>query len=270
MPLARVNGVGLYYELAGSGDPLVLVHGSWSDHATWASVVPVLAERYRVLVYDRRGHSRSERPAGQGSRAEDEQDLAALVETFGLAPAHVVGSSFGASAALGLAARRPELFRSLVAHEPPLMGIVAQDRDLGPLMRAMGERLGSVHAHLRAGEDLAGAKQFIDEVALGPGTWDEFPDRLRDVLLFNAPTFLDELGDPGWSFLDLAGLSGYLGPALLTNGTESPPWFAAIIAKLAEALPRAEIGTLEGAGHVPHVSHPAEYLRSLTGFLGDA
>ncbi|MFG2695631.1 alpha/beta fold hydrolase [Kitasatospora sp. NPDC048407] len=267
MPLARVNGVGLYYELAGDGDPLVLVHGSWTDHGTWGAVVPDLAERYRVLAYDRRGHSRSERPAGQGTRTEDEQDLAALIETFDLAPAHVAGNSFGASTALGLAARRPELFRSLVAHEPPLMGIVGEDPELGPLMRAMGEKLESVREHLRAGENLAGAEQFVEEVALGPGNWEQLPDWLRDTLVTNAPTFLDELADPAWLFLDLAGLSGYTGPALLTNGTESPPWFPAIISRLGEALPRAEVRTLEGTGHVPHVSHPEDYLRSLTGFL---
>ncbi|MFF2628929.1 alpha/beta fold hydrolase [Kitasatospora griseola] len=270
MPLARVNGVGLYYELAGDGDPLVLVHGSWSDHLTWGSVVPDLAERYRVLVYDRRGHSRSERPEGQGARTEDEQDLAALIETFDLAPAHVAGNSFGASTALGLAARRPELFRSLAAHEPPLMGIVAEDPDLRPLMRAMGEKLESVCAHLRAGEDLAGAEQFVDEVALGPGNWEQLPDWLRDALVTNAPTFLDELADPDWLFLDLARLPDYTGPALLTNGTESPPWFPAIISRLGEALPRAEVRELAGAGHVPHVSHPEDYVRSLTGFLDAA
>ncbi|MFF0297142.1 alpha/beta fold hydrolase [Kitasatospora sp. NPDC004614] len=270
MPVARVNGVGLYYELAGDGDPLVLVHGSWTDHATWGAVVPALAERYRVLAYDRRGHSQSERPAGQGTRTEDEQDLAALIETFDLAPAHVAGNSFGASTALGLAARRPELFRSLVAHEPPLMGIVGEDPDLRPLMRAMGEKLESVRAHLRAGENLAGAEQFVEEVALGPGNWEQLPDWLRDTLVTNAPTFLDELADPDWLFLDLAGLSGYTGPALLTNGTESPPWFPAIISRLGEALPRAEVRTLEGTGHVPHVSHPEDYLRSLTGFLAAA
>ncbi|MFD7640388.1 alpha/beta fold hydrolase [Kitasatospora sp. NPDC059795] len=270
MPVIRVNGVGLYYELAGDGEPLVLVHGSWSDHGTWAAVLPALAERYRVLVYDRRGHSRSERPAGQGTRTEDEQDLAALTEALDLAPTHVAGSSFGGSTALGLVARRPELFRSIAVHEPPLMGIVGEDPELEPLVRAMGERLESVFAHLRAGEDLAGARQFVEEVAFGPGVWDQLPEELRETVLTNAPTFLDEQADPGWPFVDLAGLSGYPGPALLTTGTESPPWFAAIISRLAEALPRAEVRTLEGAGHVPHVSHPEEFVRTLTGFLDAA
>ena len=110
MPTAVFNGVKLYYEEAGSGQPLVLVHGSWTDLRSWDMVVPSLAERFRVVTYDRRGHSRSERPAGQGSVHEDVADLAAVIESLGLAPAHVIGNSFGGSIVLRLAAERPELF----------------------------------------------------------------------------------------------------------------------------------------------------------------
>src|SRR5215207_4711771 len=94
-----VNGTRLFYELSGSGDPLVLVHGSWVDHKDWQLVVPSLTKSFRVLTYDRRGHSLSERPLGPGSRREDEENLAALIEALDLAPAHVVAHSFGASIA---------------------------------------------------------------------------------------------------------------------------------------------------------------------------
>jgi pimeloyl-ACP methyl ester carboxylesterase len=86
MPRRRVNEVGLYYEIGGRGDPLVLVHGSWTDHTSWRFVTDSLAESHRVLTYDRRGHSRSERPDGPGSRRADIEDLAALVEVLGLTP----------------------------------------------------------------------------------------------------------------------------------------------------------------------------------------
>ncbi|MDW4909705.1 alpha/beta hydrolase [Streptomyces sp. ADMS] len=268
MPRVEVNGVELFYEeRSGDGDPLVLVHGSWGDHNNWAPVLPALTERFRVLVYDRRGHSRSERPPGQGSRFEDEEDLAALMETLGFAPAYVAGNSFGASTALGLASRRPELFRGLVAHEPPLMGVVADDTQLLPLMAATGERIEGVLAHLRAGETLAGARQFVEEVALGPGAWDQLPDQLRQTFLTNAPTFLDEQADPDWANLGLGRLPGYTGPALLTKGTKSPPWFAEIIARLSGALPQARTHTFEGAGHIPHVTHPDDYARLVTDFI---
>ncbi len=50
MPEQRVNGVKLFYESTGSGEPLVLVHGSWTDHASWRLVVPGLARSFRVLA----------------------------------------------------------------------------------------------------------------------------------------------------------------------------------------------------------------------------
>src|SRR5262245_21244554 len=93
MPRVRVNGVELVYEVAGDGAPLVLVHGSWTDRSNWQAVVPGLAPAFRVVTYDRRGHSQSERPPGQGSRREDEDDLAALLGALDCVPAHVLGNS---------------------------------------------------------------------------------------------------------------------------------------------------------------------------------
>ncbi|MFG2551267.1 alpha/beta fold hydrolase [Streptomyces sp. NPDC048581] len=267
MPRVAVNGVELFYEVAGDGDPLVLVHGSWGDHYNWVPVLEALTRDHRVLVYDRRGHSRSERPPGQGSRREDEDDLAALMEILGFAPAFVAGNSFGASTALGLATRRPELFRGIVAHEPPLMGVVADDPASRPMMAATGRRMASVVDRLRAGETVAGARQFVEEVAFGPGEWERMPGRVRETFRANAATFADEQGDPAWADLDLGRLAGYPGPALLTKGSESPPWFATIVGRLSGALPRSATYTFDGAGHVPHVTHPTEYARQVTALV---
>ena len=91
MATAEVNGVRLRYELAAGGEsPLVLVHGSWGDHHIWDGIVPALAQSFRVLTYDRRGHSDSQRPTGQGSVLDDVADLAALIEQLDLAPAHIL------------------------------------------------------------------------------------------------------------------------------------------------------------------------------------
>src|SRR5574338_501295 len=121
MSTATINGVRLAYEIAGDGDiPLVLVHGSWVSRRSWDLVVPSLAESFRVVTYDRRGHSESERSMEQGSVDEDAADLASLIEYLGLAPAWVAGNSFGASITLRLAGKRPHLLRGVIAHEPPL------------------------------------------------------------------------------------------------------------------------------------------------------
>jgi pimeloyl-ACP methyl ester carboxylesterase len=267
MPEQRVNGVKLFYELTGSGDPLVLVHGSWTDHESWQLVVPGLARSFRVLAYDRRGHSLSERPLGQGSRREDEEDLAALMEALGLAPAHVVANSFGASIALGLAARRPDHFRSLIVHEAPLMGIVADDAELRPLMKELQGRFDSVLTQLRAGDIAGGTRRFVEEIALGPGMWEQLPEEMRQTLMNNAPTFLDEVQDSKGADLDLSGLSSFSSPALLTEGDQSPPWFPKIMSKLAGAIGGVERLTFSGAGHAPHLTHPDSYVRGVAEFI---
>src|SRR5918995_198084 len=112
MPIAVVNGVRLSYELAGDGSvPLVLVHGSWVSRHSWETVVPSLARDFRVLTYDRRGHSGSERLTTQGSVHEDVADLAALLEHLQMGPAFVVGNSLGGSIALRFAAQHPRHVR---------------------------------------------------------------------------------------------------------------------------------------------------------------
>jgi pimeloyl-ACP methyl ester carboxylesterase len=257
----------LYYEVTGRGDPLVLVHGSWGDHNSWQSVVPGLEDSFQVLTYDRRGHSQSDDSPGQGYRLQDEEDLAALMTALDLAPAHVVGNSSGASIALGLAARRPELMLSLMAHEPALMGIVAGDAELRPLIQDLDQKISGVLAHLEAGDMSGGTRRFVEEVAYGPGTWDRLPEETRKTFINNAPTFLDEQRDPRWGHLDLSKLSTFSRPILLTYGGQSPPWFPKIIKKLAGAVDHAEQVTLSGAGHAPHRTHPSLYVRPLKRFV---
>lgn len=264
MPLAEINGVRLLVEESGRGDPLVLVHGSWDEHRIWAPVEPRLAERSRVIRYDRRGHTASEDGAVPGTRRDDEDDLAALIEERCDGPVDVVANSFGGSIALGLAARRPELFRSLCAHEPPLMGLAADN----PLVQQFNDALlPVVVGQVERGEDEAAARTFVEGV-VGPGGWELLPEEERASLTRNAGTFAEETRDPAGFEIDLDGLDRADFPILLTQGDQSPPFFAAIIARLAEAADGVEVATIKGAGHVPHATHPDEYVALIGRFAG--
>src|SRR5712675_530062 len=160
MTTARINGVRLFYEVSGNGEiPLVLVHGSWGSHHNWDMVVPKLAEAFRVLTYDRRGHSESERPTGQGSVREDVADLGALIEHLGLGPAWVAGNSFGASITLRLASERPDLLRGIAAHEPPLFSLLAKDPSLAPMLDEVGKMLGAVVERIASGDHAGAAEE---------------------------------------------------------------------------------------------------------------
>lgn len=268
MATANVNGVRLFYELSGTGEvPLVLVHGSWGSHHNWDLVVPRLAGSFRILTYDRRGHSESERPTEQGSVREDVADLAALIEHLGLAPAWVAGNSFGASITLRLAGERPDLLRGVIAHEPPLFSLLANDPSVAPMLEEVGKRVGAVVERIASGDHAGAAEQFVETVALGPGTWAQLPPDLQQTFIKNAPTFLDETRDPEVLAFDLARIKAVPRASLLTTGDQSPPTFAPVVAKLADVLPDAQVVTFPGAGHIPHVTHPDAYIEAIMAFI---
>lgn len=270
MPDSSINGVQLYWEVNGDGEPVVFVHGSWGDHHNWSQVAPSFSSSFRVATYDRRGHSRSERPTGQGSIEEDVADLASLVgHVFG-GPAHIVGSSFGAIVTLRLAARRPDLFRSLTVHEPPMFGLLEGQADALAALGAVRDRMTAVVLLLEAGDLAAGAERFVDTIAFGPGAWQQLPQAARDTFIFNAPTWLDEVREPVALVMDLDRLSGFSAPALLTLGGRSPPFFPMVVERVARALPQARRHTFPGAGHVPHLSHPQEYVEVVSAFIREA
>jgi pimeloyl-ACP methyl ester carboxylesterase len=266
MPSIRANGVELYYELSGSGEPLVLVHGSWGDHHSWDPVAPALAESFQVLAYDRRGHSASERPAGQGSVFEDVDDLVALIEELGLAPAHVAGNSYGAAIVLRAATRRPDAFRSLIAHEPPLFPLLAGTR-FEPALAEVQQRVAAVVKLLEDGDHEGGARLFVETIAFGPGAWDQqLTPQMRATFIANAPTWLDETRDPDALQIELKDPARFDKPALLTSGTDSAPFFGPVVDMVAQALPRASRNTITGADHVPHLSVPTRYVELVRTF----
>jgi pimeloyl-ACP methyl ester carboxylesterase len=271
MPTDRINGVRIHWDRCGdTGDPVVLVHGSWADGRSWETVTPALSQSLRLLTYDRRGHSRSERPTAQGSIREDVADLAALMEGIGHRPAHVVGNSFGGSIALRLAAERPGLVRSVIVHEPPLLGLLKDDADAAPTLAGVRQHLAAVAAMIADGEATAGAHRFVDTVAFGPGTWDVLSPELRATFVTNAPTFLDEVNDPDAFEIDLGALRRLRTPVLLTLGDQSPSFFPRVVRRLAAAIPKARTQTIAGAGHVPHLTHPDEFAGTVSRFIAEA
>ena len=268
MPMIDVNGVALAYERLGeAGPPLVLLHGSWGDHYNFNRVAPLLAGSFRLLSYDRRGHSASQRPDEPVTMADHAADLAALLEALDFAPAYLAGISKGGAVALNLAARRPELIRGLAAHEPPLLDLLAGDPALASLEQETRDRLDAVAALLARGEWARGAEFFVEEVALGRGSWARLSEGARRTFVDNARTFLDESRDPLGYGVDLAALARFAAPVLLTRGDQSPPYFAPVVDRLLATLPRAHVHTFTGAGHVPHASQPEAYAATVASFL---
>src|SRR3954469_21181865 len=119
----RVNGVELHYLDQGKGVRVVLVHGGLEDYRSWQPQMEAFSQRYRTIAYSRRHNYPNARtsPEPDYSAVLDAEDLAALITTLNLKPAHVVGVSYGAYTALLLAQKHPQLVRSLALCEPPVL-----------------------------------------------------------------------------------------------------------------------------------------------------
>jgi pimeloyl-ACP methyl ester carboxylesterase len=113
---APVNGLQMYYEIHGSGEPLVLLHGAFGAIDLWGPILTTLAEHHQVIAVEFQGHGHTadiiDRPLGYEQLADD---VAALMDNLAIAPADVVGYSMGGTTGLQMAIRHPRLVRKLVA-----------------------------------------------------------------------------------------------------------------------------------------------------------
>ena len=109
-----VDGLNMYYEVVGEGEPVVLVHGTGGFADSWAAQRDLLPDWYQVFMPECRGHGRTADVEGPYSYENFADDLAGFIEALGLGPVRLVGWSNGASVVLRLALRRPDLVRRLV------------------------------------------------------------------------------------------------------------------------------------------------------------
>jgi len=116
MGFIKARGSALYYEEKGDGPPILLIPPAGSTASTWGALAGDLARSGRVIAYDRRGYSRSGREVVRLA-AEHALDAAAVLDALEARPAVAVGTSAGATIALDLAVRRPDLVRAVVVHE---------------------------------------------------------------------------------------------------------------------------------------------------------
>jgi pimeloyl-ACP methyl ester carboxylesterase len=268
MPMCSVNGVDLYYEVHGtSGDPIVLIHGSWVDHHDWDPVVPGFSQALEVVVYDRRGHGQSTpRPRPHPVR-DDAEDLAALLESINIFPAHVVAHSYGGAVALRLAIDRPEMVRSLAIHEPPFLGLLASDPASATEGEALIAEARELQRLVRIGQPELAAQKFMDVFSPQPGTWKRLPLAVQRSFLQGADVWAEEFDDPEAFLPDRAACRELMIPTLLTDGSESPPFVHRITRDLGELLRNSQVLEIPDVGHVPHLVRPHQYVGLLASFL---
>ncbi len=113
MPIAQANGINIYYEIHGKGQPLLVITGLSIDLTTLETATSELSKSYRVITFDNRGAGRSDKPDIPYTIDMMANDTAELLRTLGIGPAHVMGISLGGRIAIALTLQYPELVKSL-------------------------------------------------------------------------------------------------------------------------------------------------------------
>lgn len=272
---ADVNGTRLHYRVVGdSADraTIVFIHGSLEDLRTWSRQEAAFARAYRVLVYSRRYHVPNPPldDAQTYSPKLHAEDLAALLLTLDLAPAHIVGSSYGAYTALALARDHPQLVRSLVLAEPPMFPLLSSSEAGDAERRAFYTRaLDPARAAFTRGDSVAALRAYYDAVT-GPGRFDNLPAPNRTALLAHSFELRREMVAnrveyyPTMTCLELGRITT---PVLLVRGERSPRMFQLISDELARCLRNDTTAVVPGAGHAVHATNPAYYNQAVYRYL---
>jgi pimeloyl-ACP methyl ester carboxylesterase len=253
-----IEGTDLFYEERGSGAPILLIHGTGANGDVWAGCLDALAGEHRVIVYDRRGYSRSVHQPVKDF-AVHVQDAAALLRGLNAVPATVVGWSAGGLVALGLAIEAPEMVSSLLLAEPPLH--VKKHPALGPI-----RAIGSAKILSLIGRERQGARAFLRwalSYRTGGSAFDRFPEPLQDAMLANAPALMGELDAGTGEELTNERIATIEGPVTCLVGDLTPPAFAKATDRLVRILPQATVTTIDGAGHAIHFDRPAEFVEAV-------
>lgn len=249
--IVHCNGVGLHCEERGSGAPIICIHGAGSSALVWRDAVQELARLGRVIAYDRRGCTRSERPDPyeRTSVAEHANDAAALLDALGATPAIAIGRSYGATVALDLALRYPDHVRALVLLESDA------PRELAPATAAWIDALAARIREVAASDGVGAVGRVVLEDVLGESTWPTLPEELRRIVTDNGPALVAELTGEWWLQADAASLATVTQPTLLVAASDSRPELREPTEALARVLPNARTVTVAG-GHLINPAAP--------------
>jgi pimeloyl-ACP methyl ester carboxylesterase len=235
----------LFYHDLGRGDPLVLVHGSFSTgEATWSTQMRTLAAYHRLVVVDRRGHGASPREPRPYTIGSDAQDILSVADRAGANAFHLAGHSYGGLVAIELARRAPERVRSLHLIEPPYLSLLPDD----PEVRELDRRGRLIFAQAGRWEPERTADAFF-EMLLGPAGFAAlrarraWPAIVAEAERAAYEEFAGEYPAGAVTTLELTG------PVQIYTGGRSHPGLRRLARRLAELIPGARLFEVSDADH---------------------
>jgi pimeloyl-ACP methyl ester carboxylesterase len=247
----EINGRQLHYvEQGGEGSQqpvIIFVHGGLDDYRCWQFQTDYFSSKYRTISYSRR-FAYPNKWIGNVLRdntiEDNAKDLSELIRKLELAPAHLVGASYGAFITLYCASRNPELVKTMVLNEPPILSFLARSHlrdDIELLQRVRNHVQSPTEDAFKRGDFKKAAQTFIDRVMDMENFFDQLPEEDKQYLMDNAKSLEGEF-DPvmpsSFTFEDIKQITTI--PTLIVKGELSPKWLLRIADILSDNMPNTE------------------------------
>jgi non-heme chloroperoxidase len=257
----EINGRQLHYVEQGGEESqhpaIIFVHGSLDDYRCWQFQLDYFSsKKYRAISYSRR-FAYPNKWIGDVARdntiEDNAKDLAELIRKLDVAPAHLVGASYGAFIALYCTSKNPELAKTMVLNEPPILPFLARSPlkdDAELLKRYRTNVLSPAEDAFKTGDFKKAAQIFIDRVMGIENFFEQLSEQDKQYLMDNAKSLEGELESAQPSSFSVEDVKKITIPTLLVKGNLSPKSFLRIADILSENMPNNTEQIV-----IPNVSH---------------
>jgi pimeloyl-ACP methyl ester carboxylesterase len=267
----EVNGVRLSYVEQGFGEPIVFVHGAFSDLRVWEPVREAVAKRYRFIAYTQRYHGVGawKDDGKEYNTATHADDLAKFITSLNVEPVHLVGRSAGGRVAMTAALRSPALVRTLTLHEPEAPSVLPADSVEGKAACEDWAKVTSAAiAANRTGDPVRTMRLFIEAVyQLEPDGFDRLPEAAQRMLLDNARTAPLMFGAPPPPAITCDELKTFTRPTLVTHGEKTQAFFKLINESISKCVPGARQVSFPNLIHNAPSADPVAFTTALFEFV---
>jgi pimeloyl-ACP methyl ester carboxylesterase len=274
-PLAKsvdVDGIRLTYVEEGSGEPIVFVHGAFSDLRVWEPVREEIAKRYQFIAYTQRYYGTEPWPddGKNFSVTTHADDLVRFITSLNLGPVHLISRSAGGAVAMAAALNDPSLIRSLTLHEPALISVLPPQTEEGKAAREDRQTFvrPPIVAAAKAGDTVQAVRLFFEGVyQLGPGGFDRLPQATKTMILDNARTAPLLFGSPPPPPITCDMLRTFNRPTLVTHGEKTHVYYKLINEGVIRCVPGARQVAFPNLVHDAPSRDPTLFTTTLFAFL---
>ncbi|MFN6561947.1 MAG: alpha/beta fold hydrolase [Nostoc sp. ChiSLP01] len=243
MPKVQVNGIDLFYDIKGTGEPLLLIAGFLCDRAYWSLTMPSLIPEYQVIRIDNRGMGQSSAPQSQYSIKQMADDVAALLDCIGIDKVHLAGHSMGGQIAQELALAYPKKIQSLML----LSSLAKGDELFNSIIETWGDLLN--HVDLKLYEKIVLPWIFTDAFYSIPGMIEGL---IEFAIKYPFPPATHSLYHHSRAMLDFDTtdrLQQIQCPTLVLVGKQDILTPLKFSQQLAQGIPNAELVVIDRSGH---------------------